>query len=258
MISIIRYTLITAFRDLLFIGLLGIILLAMTVSTFLGGTALTEQDQMTIAYMAGTTRLILATGLILFVCFHVKRSFDNKEIEVILSKPISRSSFIFSYWLAFAVLSIILTIPVTIFVGIFTKVNITGLIYWGLSLICEGIMVIAFALVSSLILRSAVASALSCLCFYFLSRMMGFFVAAIHNPFNTKLPSAGYIIDWICEWFLQLVSVILPRLDLFGKTSWLIYGVNNLSDVMVFPIQSLVYIPLLLAMAIFDFKRKQF
>jgi ABC-type transport system involved in multi-copper enzyme maturation permease subunit len=257
MISIIRYTLITALRDFLFIGLLGVILLAMFVSSFLGATAISEQDQMTISYLAGTSRLILIIGLVLFVCFHVKRSFDNKEIEVILSKAISRTSFIFSYWLAFALLSLLVTIPVTVFVFIFTKPNIVGLFYWGVSLVCEGVMIIAFALVSSLIMRSAVASALSTLCFYFLSRMMGFFIAAIHNPFNTNIPS-DHVLNWLSEWVLLLVSTILPRLDLFGKTSWLIYGISNISDILIFPLQSLIYIPLMLLMAIFDFKRKQF
>jgi ABC-type transport system involved in multi-copper enzyme maturation permease subunit len=249
---------ITATRDFLFIGLIAMILTSIFVSTFLGGTALSEQEQMTIAYVSGSTRLILAGGLIIFICFHVKRLFDNKEVEFILAKPISRGSFILSYWIAFAILSIILTCTLSAFVYIFTKPNFYGLMYWGGSLICEGLLIVAFSMVSALILRSAVASVLSTLCFYFLSRMMGFFVVAIKHPFNTKLPPADYLVEWTSEWFLQLTSTLLPRIDLFAKTKWLIYGIENYSELFVFGVQSLVYIPLLLTMAIIDFNRKQF
>ncbi|MFN7038151.1 MAG: hypothetical protein ACK4OM_01080 [Alphaproteobacteria bacterium] len=256
MISIIRFTLITAIRDLLFIGLLAVILTAMFISCFLGSTALVEQDQMTLAYMAGSTRLILVVGLVLFVCFHVRRSFDNKEIEVILTKPISKNLFVISYWLAFALLSVIITVPIVVIVAALKIANFNGLTFWGISLILEGIMIVAFAMLSALIMKSAVASALSTLSFYFLSRMMGFFVATVSN-FPTSFSLAS-LPKWGSESILKLVSTILPRLDLFGKTSWLVHGISNAGEINIFLLQSLVYIPLLLAIIIFDFKRKQF
>lgn len=258
MISIIRYTLITALRDFLFIGLFGIVVLAMIIANFLGSTALSEQEQMIMTYMAGSSRFIVVVGLVLFVCFHVRRSFDNKEIEVILTKAISRKTFIFSYWLAFTILSLIITIPLVTFISIFTHADKIGLLYWGSSIMCEAIIIIAFAILSALILKSAVTSALSTLCFYFLSRMMGFFISSIHHPFNTNIPDSEHSIHWLSEWILMLVSTILPRLDLFGKTSWLVYGVKDLSEVVIFFTQSLVYIPLLLIVAIIDFNKKEF
>jgi ABC-type transport system involved in multi-copper enzyme maturation permease subunit len=254
--AIIRYTLITALRDLLFIGLLVITIGAMFIAHFLGGTALSEQQQMILTYVAGSTRLILITGLVLFVCFHVKRAFDNKEIEVILSKPISRQKFIASYLLSFGILAIIVTIPTVMAIAAIAKPNIKGLLFWGGSLIFEGIMMVAFAMVSSLIMESGVAACLATLSFYCLSRMMGFFIMAIHHP--KLLPSSGQAFNWLMDSILMLVSVVLPRLDLFGKTSWLVYGIEKSTDLWVFSIQSLVYVPLLLFMAIIDFKRKQF
>lgn len=263
MISIIRYTMITALRDFLFIGLLGLILVAMFISHFLGNTALVEQNQMTLSYMGSITRLILITGLILFVCFHVRRSFDNKEIEVILSKSISRTKFITSYWLAFAILSLIVTIPVTILICGFAETNHSGLLFWSISLMLEGLMMVAFAMLSALIMNSAVTSALSSLGFYFISRMMGFFVATIYNrPGQVTLSfdnfTWGNSLNWLSEQILVLCSTLLPRLDLFGKTSWLIYGISDKKELVIFFLQSIIYIPLLLAVANFDFKRKQF
>jgi ABC-type transport system involved in multi-copper enzyme maturation permease subunit len=258
MLSIIRFTLITALRDLLFIGLLAVTILAIYISSFLGNTALVEQEQMTLSYMAGSTRFILVIGLILFVCFHVRRAFDNKEIEVILSKPISRTRFIIAYWSGFALLSVLTTLPVAAFVSMFIKSNNSGLLLWGVSLILEGVMMVAFAMLSSLIMRSAVTSALSSLCFYFMSRMMGFFVATIYNKPAPTAFSFDHILEWLSEQILIAVSTLLPRLDLFAKTKWLIYSAVTKEEIMVFVTQSLVYIPLLLLVAIFDFRRKQF
>lgn len=257
MIPIIQYTLLTALRDRLFIGLFIAILCAVTISFFLGSTALVEQEQMSIAYAAGSSRLTVIAGLVLFICFHVRRSFDNKEIDLILSRPISRVTFVMSYWAGFAMLSLILTLPAILLVWMFTTPDMIGLLCWGASLIAEGMLMGAFALVASLMMRSAVASVLGCAGFYLLSRMMGFLVMIVNKPsvlnFDTNEKTT-----FIMGWLLKTISVALPRLDLYGKTSWLLYGIDTAQNIWIFQIQSLVYIPLLLGMAIWDFKRKQF
>ena len=52
-------------------------------------------------------------------------------------------------------------------------------------------------------------------------------------------------------------AMLLPRLDLFGKTSWLLYGFE-MQGLWAFVLQSAVYVPLLLMMAMYDFTRRQF
>jgi ABC-type transport system involved in multi-copper enzyme maturation permease subunit len=259
MLPIIRYTLITAVRDLLFIGLLAIIIIATLVSYLLGSTALTEQQQMTIAYIAGSNRIILMIGLIIFVCFHVRRFFENKEIEMILSRPISRLQFILSYWAAFALIAFLLTLALSIIMSLYSSGDFLSLCYWSLSILCESLMMIAFAMVTALIFGSAVTSALSSLSFYFVCRMMGFFAVALQNkPLGSIPTQLSDILTWLSEVVLLLISTILPRLDLFAKTSWLVYGITDLHDWLIVPIQSAIYLPILLLVAIFDFKNKQF
>jgi hypothetical protein len=51
--------------------------------------------------------------------------------------------------------------------------------------------------------------------------------------------------------------MLLPRLDLFGKTEWLLYGFDA-HGVGIFLMQSAVYIPLLLMMGLYDFTRRNF
>lgn len=253
--TIIRYILLTASRDWLFVGLFILVLLAYGLSLFTGGTALVEQQQMVLTFFAGTSRVMLVIGLIVFVCFNIRRSFENREIEAMLSKPLSRTRFIVAYWSGFVVLSFIAAVPV---MGILLTLNtpdLKGLIYWGASYFCEVALVVAFALVAALIMRSAVSAVLASFAFYILSRLMGFFVAAMNNPYSL---TGGEKWSGLLEAVLKCISVIIPRLDLFAKSNWLIYGVEGQQDLWIFQVQSLVYIPLLLGLAWFDFRRKQF
>ena len=57
---------------------------------------------------------------------------------------------------------------------------------------------------------------------------------------------------------MEAISIVIPRLDLFGQTSWLIYGVGGEIGLSVIAIQALVYAPMIVAAAVFDMKRWQF
>lgn len=255
MLTILRYTLITALRDWLFVGLFIVLSAAISISLFLASTALVEQQQMAIAYAAGISRIIVIGGLIVFVSFHVRRLFENREIEVMLSRPMSRSKFVLAYWTGFVMLGIIMVIPLILALKLLTNPHGLGLFYWAGSLMVEIALVMAFTLTSALILRSAVTSVLSSFGFYALARMMGFFTATIHTP-AALLKTAS--LNRIMEYILEMVSVVLPRLDLFGETNWLVYGLKGVENMWIYAVQSAIYIPLLLALAIFDFQRKQF
>ncbi len=255
MLPILRYTLLTARRDWLFIGLLIMLLMAYGLSVFMGSTALVEPEQTTLTYFAGTGRIILISGLTLFICFHIRRSFENREIESILSKPLSRSQFIMGYWFGFFILALLAILPLLALMALMLKPNLIGLVAWGGSLILEAAIMVAFALLSALILRSAVSAVMGCACFYLISRLMGFFIAAINNPASLMGNGFG---GKLMEGILKAISVVVPRLDQYAQSKWLLYGIAEYSDLWVFMMQSVVYIPLLLLMAVFDLKRKQF
>jgi len=255
MLPILRYTLLTARRDWLFIGLIIMLLMAYGLSVFMGSTALVEAQQTTLTYFAGTGRIILIAGLMLFICFHIRRSFENREIESILSKPLSRTQFILGYWFGFFILAILAIIPLILVTAVLLSPDITGLAWWGASLILEAAIMVAFALLAALILGSAVSAVMGCAAFYLISRLMGFFIAAINNP-ATLLGhgTSGKMMEYI----LQAISMFIPRLDQYAQSKWLLYGVTDDSSLWVFIAQSAIFIPLVLFMAVYDLKRKQF
>ncbi len=258
--SIVRFTILTAIRDWLYIGIFLLALLSVCLSIFLGGTALSEEGFMSTAYIGGMCRMIVIIGLILFVCFHVRRSFDNKEIELILTRPISRVNFILAYYAAFALLAFTLILPFYfLFQGLgllgVIWVNKMGILYWCLSFFYESLIVIAFALFCSLILQSAVTSVLATFAFYFMSRIFGFFLISMHNPVSM---GHSTLLGRISEQILSIIGVFIPRLDMFSKSEWLVYGVEDFEIYLLFLGSSMIYIPLLVAIGAFDFVRKQF
>ena len=97
MFSKVKYILLTAQRDSLFFGLAALIVFASYLATFMGSTAAVEEGQTAMIYTAGIARLVLALGLSVFIAFHIRRSFENREIDLMLVHPVSRSSFIFAY-----------------------------------------------------------------------------------------------------------------------------------------------------------------
>jgi len=253
MLTNIRYILITALRDWLFIGLLAGILFATAISATLGSTAFLEQREMTITFAASSSRLILMVGLIVFVCFHIRNAFDTKEIDVILSRPISRSNLVIAYWLGFAFVAFLLTIPVVGIIGFIGANSWVGFIGWSVSLLLETFMVVALALFSAFTLRSAVTSVIACMGFYVLSRMMAFFVVTSQSGMVGT--------EWqhlLMRYTLQAISTVVPRLDFFAKSQWLIYGFDTNQDWIVFVAQAVIFVPLLVLASIADFRRKQF
>lgn len=254
MYSMLKYIFLTAIRDWLYVGLFLLLLAAFGISIVLGGTALVEQRPMTTAYIAGASRMIFAIGIVLFVCFHIRRSFDNKEVEFILSKSISRHKFIFAYLLGFSVVASII-LAIIIVPLFFIQSGGIGLFYWALSLFLEMIILISFATLASLILRSAISAVLASLGFYMISRMMGFFVLTIKLPESVRDLSTS---DGIMKSLLKALSVIFPRLDLFANSDWLVYGITDFYNIKLIIIQSLIYIPLMIFMSFYDFNNKQF
>lgn len=253
MSAILRYILITAIRDWLYIGVIIALLIAFAISTLIGSTAFAENNQFSIIYVAGSGRILFAIGIIIFICFNIRKSFDNKEVEFFLSKSISRSKYILSYILGFFLVSILALLPLILLLSIMPDINFVGLCYWSLSIILEDLIFISFAILASFIFKSAVFSVLASFGFYVLARMMGFFV--VNMAFSDNM----YNIESLSQLATKVISVIFPRLDLFAKSQWLIYGANISNfDLLVILLQSIIYVPLMLFMCFYDFNKKQF
>ena len=267
--TLIAYILASALRDRLFLALLVLVALAAALAVFIGDTAIVEKWELEVAYVAVATRLILVAGLVLFVCFHVRRSFENREVELILSRPISRTNYVLAYGISLVILSFLAVMIATIVIWLMARPEPGPLAQWGLSLLLECTIMVLAALFFSLALASAVTTVLACFGLYVLARMIGLLTGIAETTGGE-------------EWHLELIarlmeaiSVVIPRLDLFGQTEWLVHGIGGeggmvalavpfvaapvtVPIIAVIVLQGLIYAPLLLTAAIFDMRRRQF
>lgn len=268
---LIRYVLTAAVRDRLLITLLLMIAAGAGVGVFLGAAAVTEQESFSTVFGAGGLRFLGVTGIVLFVCFYMRRAFDSKEVEFMLSRPLSRLTYLFSHAFAFIVLATLIALAVTAVLMFTGKPHPAGLLVWGISVIGEYAVVAVVALFFSIVLASAAGSALATLGFYALARMIGILIGI------TRVPAENMIFA-VLNNVVELVSVFVPRFDLMGQTSWLVYGVEGAGGLMLredagryaatlsdmfgvggfVGMQAVLFIALMLLASAYDFMRREF
>lgn len=253
--SIFKYCFLTAVRDYFYLGLIALIVIFTALSIFLGDLSNSEQIESTIVYIAASFRMILAFGISTFICLHIKNMYDQRTIDFIFSKNISRCVFVMSYWLSFVLIALFLLIPLIGFFAFFLKNNLIGLMHWSISMLAEIMIIIAFSMTAALVLRNFLISLTVTYMFYFVSRIMGFFVAIqdvsmIYH--NTTYSSIMYYV-------MNGVSMFLPRLDLFANSEWLIYGgiAEKMKEILLLHSHAALYIPILFGISFFDMKRKE-
>lgn len=251
---VLKYVMLSALRDKLFLGLFIAILSLFGVSSLIGFTATTEESLMQSVVFAGSFRLILIFGMIIFICFHINKSYENKEISFILSKNISREKFLLSYWISFNLIALSLLLFFLLIFLFFCEYNLLGILQWIVSILFEVMLITMFSILASFILQSAVFSVFVASGFYIVARLMGFFVNINLITGNSKIYNFFLELSQILS---KAISSLIPRLDLFGQTKWLIYGAD-FSVLKIITLQFIIYILIMFVMAFYDFRKKQF
>ena len=268
---LVKYILTAARRDKIMMTLLLMIVLGACLSVFLGASAVVEQGQFSLVFASGGLRYLGVAGIVLFVTFYMRRSFEHKEVEFLLSRPLSRMTFLFSHAAAFILLAVLTAVAVVLPVLIAGAPSASGLLVWGASIAVEYAIMAVAALFFSKVLSSAAGSALATLGLYVLSRLIGTLlgIASVATD-NVLIRMLGKIMD--------VISVVVPRLDLMGQTSWLVYGVEGSSGIGLLEqagryaqamvahlgvagfvcVQGIAFIALLIAASAFDFARRRF
>ena len=124
---------------------------------------------------------------------------------------------------------------------------------WGLSLAAE-LMLIACASVSCAVALSQVTSTvLAVAAFYGLSRAMGAIVLMSQGPTIDAGAWSTSVIAHLVRW----LSLLLPALDDYTRTSWLSDAAVALAALPAIFVQTVIYVVLLAALGLFDFTRRE-
>ena len=122
---------------------------------------------------------------------------------------------------------------------------------WGVSVWVEFMIMVHVALFFALVLSSAVTATLMGFAFYVLARLMGNILGIIAAEGESG-------INLLMEKVMLVISVIIPRLDLMGQSTWLLYSAENTIDWSFIALQGFVFCGLVFSAALLDLNRRQF
>jgi len=248
---VIKYALTAAIRDRLILSMFLLMAVGASLAIFLGSAAITESDQFAVVFAAGGLRFAGAAGLVLFIVFYLRRSFESKDVEFLLSRPVSRVSFVLSHSAAFTILATVIAFFVVLTVcALAPKAVGMGHMLWAASLLVEYIIIVNVALFFGMVLPSAAAGSLAVFALYLLARIIGQILGTIH----AGMSMTGFN---VLSNTMHVISLIVPRLDLMAQTTWLIYGPGDISFVFIL-VQGVTYSALVILATLVDLTRRQF
>lgn len=250
---LVNYVLLAAVRDRVLLATVILAGVAVSMSMFVGSAAVVEKGQFVTVFAAGALRLLTVTAIVLFTAFFIRRSFDQRDVEFLLTRPLTRASFIVAHVLAIGVIALVLGGVAAISMVMITPMSeLQAFPLWGASLVSE-IMVMGFvALFFAMVLSSATTAALFTMAFYVLGRMMG----QILTQIETHVATFRYSNE--LESIMHTISIIIPRFDLMTQTSWLIYGPQGHEGFLFLFAQVGAFGILVVTAAVIDLVRRQF
>lgn len=247
-----KYILTAALRDKLFLGFIAFLAVGVSLSIFFGSAAITEKEQFSIVFAAGGLRVLGGLTLILFTVFYVRKSFETRDVEYLLTRPISRIQFLAAHSIAFSALATIATLLISLVILLISQgISLQGYLLWCFSLWFELLIIAQVALFFSFVLSSAVMATLMGCAFYVLSRLIGGILGVIDAGPTT---GAGLVMEKI----MLVISVIIPRFDLMTQSSWLLYADYTSFNWSFVLLQGVIFYGFVFSAAYVDFNKRQF
>ncbi len=271
-LTIARFTLLEAVRTRLLWIVLVILALLFLGSVFVQHIAITETERMQVGFLAASARMAAVLILSLHLAGSVVREFNDKVVDLLLSLALPRAGYYLGKFLGFAgialaiaALATLTILAVALFDMAWAKLithsntgNISALVsgpalaQWGTSLALELTLVAALTLFCVITFAQIMPAISFVIAFYLLARS----ISAVRLLSTSQLLAPS---DWNNRAIAHLVDVLgwlLPDLDRFASTAWLVDHSGALSDLYLNALQTLIYGSLLLGVGLFDLYRR--
>lgn len=243
------YTLLEALRNRLSWLIVAIALIGIALSGFLKDVALTESVQLQAALLAAFLRFSAVFLMATFVVTSMVREMNDKGLELLLALPLARSSYLAGKLLGYGVLAMMPAILFAALSALFSPFD--QAILWGISLTFELWIVIAFAILCVLSMNQILAALSATIGFYLLARSITTLLFIANDPLAANTTSQIWM-----QKVMNFVGSIVPHLDQFTRTEWLVYGNGHWSMLSMLAVQCGLSIVLLGAAGLFDLYRK--
>lgn len=249
--AIARYTVLEAWRNRLAITVAVAVALLFLLSVFVRELAVTESVRLQTALLASALRLASVFLIGLYILNGLTREFNDKVVELVLSLDLPRPAYLLGKFLGYAVVAAGVALIATVPLAFLASAGAAAA--WGFSLALELLLVAAIAVFCITTFTQLLSAAAFVAAFYLLARS----ITAIQLMSTAGLVADGGTGQKLGEWLANAMAFVLPRLDTFTQTAWLMpEGLPGGLGAIV--LQSAVYVVLLLAAAMFDLYRKNF
>ena len=174
----------------------------------------------------------------------------DKWLDLMLSTSMPRGVYCAGKLAGFGAVALLSAAACALALAWFAPLPLTAL--WAASLALELLIVAAMSLLCTFTLTHVAWAMGAVLGFYVLSRSMAALQLIAHAP----SAESGSVAWTSIRAFLDALAYLLPDLDRFTESEWLIHGSGTLADLGFAAAQAAVYTALLGAAALFDLYRR--
>ena len=249
-LALARFVLLEALRTRLAILVACTLAIGLGLAGFLSQLALTERALLQAGVLGAFFRVSAVFICAAFVITSMVRESNDKGTELLLSLPLSRSSYYAGKLLGFATCGAIVA-------GVFSATMLLwcpplAVVAWLACLVLETWLICALSLFFVVTLGDVVSSLASTSAMYLLSRV----ISAIQSVSASPLAADDDSLHRIAAWGVNAVALLLPPLDKATQTNWLLYGPPAPAEFASIAASLIVYGGLVVAAGLFDFHRR--
>lgn len=247
-IAIARFTLLEAARSRLIWLVLGTAIALALASLLVRELAITESQRIQTAFLASLLRITNTLVIAAFIISTLQREFNDKVPALVLALDVARSQFVLGKALGLGLVAAL--IALTYALPLALLVPASALWPWMASLVLESWIIAAISLFCGFSLRSIAAGLLFTIGFYVLAKSVAAIQLISHASLNATSATHGYMTG-----LLDTLALLLPRLDQFAQTHWLVDGAET-AMLGGLALQTLIFVALITCAAVFDLYRK--
>ncbi|MCB1869824.1 MAG: ABC transporter permease subunit [Gammaproteobacteria bacterium] len=250
LLTLARVTLQEALKSRYFLLVFAILLSGVLLGGVLGQVAITESRQIERGFVAAFFRLGVIFSITLLILSGISREFNDGTIMLYLSLPMRRATYLLGKLLGLAGIGVIAVAMAMLSLLIFAPWQ--PLLIWSLSLYLETLIVSGFAILCVITFQQIPQSFAAVAGFYLLSRSLH----ALQMIGTQQVMESESLFHDSMLGFIDLLGYILPALDTFTRSEWLIHSIVDPARLLPLLIQTLIYLSLLTLLALFDLYRK--
>ncbi|MBF0582688.1 MAG: ABC transporter permease [Magnetococcales bacterium] len=252
LLTIARLTLLETWRNRLPWAVLWLVALGWGLAAFLNEAAVTESVEMQSALLGALFRLEAVFLVSVTAIAGAAREFQDRLLELLLALPMPR---VVHFLGRLAGYSLAAALVAAVFgAALLPFVPVEQAVLWTLSLLGELILMTALGLVLVLTLSQLPLALTVAMAFYLLARSIGALILMAAGP----LPGHTSLIGQWEGTLLTVLSWLLPDLERFTPTAWLVYHTGHWQELGSILLETVVYLLFIMGVGLFDLYRKNY